>query len=194
MARDIFFQIYPFSLIFLLLSLSLLIEVRLWTTKGKFLFQTKWPTDELSSWPNQSNISREAFPGTESEAVVSQIFLADLLWHSCKISNPASSPLPPLVSLHSPSCENREPHLGNTFWFGVGRSPHPIHFTTAQNLLLALDREWDEQLRAEREQDSFPGTRASLSTETRRRRWGGAGWTLNLLHPFSTVTAEGLFL
>lgn len=81
---------------------------------------------------------------------------------------------------------------GKTFWFGVDQSPHPIHLTTVQILLLGLDREWDEQPRAERKQYSFPGTRASFSTGAWRGRWQGVGLTLTLLHPFSK--AEGHFL
>lgn len=114
--------------------------------------------------------------------------------------NAASSPLPSLVSLHSPSCESREPHLGNWSTPHQGKTSGLVwislltqfHFTTAQIFLLGLDREWDEQPRAERKHYSFPGTRASFSTGTWRGRWQGAGLTLTLLHPFSK--AEGHFL
>lgn len=74
-----------------------------------------------SSSPNWSNVFREPLPGMEAAAIVSQICLTACPCCCWKISRPALSHL---LSLHEPSCKNREPHLGRRSALGK-RSPFP---------------------------------------------------------------------
>lgn len=114
-----FSQIYPDFLF--LLSLSLLMEV------STVNHQRKIPVSDKMAhrWVVLLTKAKQHFQGN---------FSWNGVWgRSCtniSSSNAASSPLPPVVSPHSPSCERREPHLGNwknlLVWCGSVSSPNSL--------------------------------------------------------------------